>query len=83
MVPEQQLSLAIGREGQNVRLAARVSGWKIDIKSKAQLEESGFDFDDYTDEDEEVDAFEEENEMTEDAAVEAEAPEAEETASEE
>lgn len=83
VVPEQQLSLAIGREGQNVRLAARVSGWKIDIKSKAQLEESGFDFDDYTDEDEEVDAFEEENEMTEDAAMEAEAPEAEETASEE
>ncbi len=52
VVPEQQLSLAIGREGQNVRLAARVSGWKIDIKSKAQLEESGFDFDDYEDEDE-------------------------------
>ena len=83
VVPEQQLSLAIGREGQNVRLAARVSGWKIDIKSKAQLEESGFDFDDYTDEDEEPNAFEEENEMTEDAAVEAEVPEAEETASEE
>ena len=39
--------------------------------------------DDYTDEDEEPDAFEEVNEMTEDAAVEAEAPEAEETASEE
>jgi transcription termination/antitermination protein NusA len=51
VVPEQQLSLAIGREGQNVRLAARVSGWKIDIKSKAQLEESGFDFEAYTDED--------------------------------
>lgn len=52
VVPEQQLSLAIGREGQNVRLAARVSGWKIDIKSKSQLEESGFDFDEYEDEDE-------------------------------
>lgn len=52
VVPEQQLSLAIGREGQNVRLAARVSGWKIDIKSKSQLEESGFDFDEYEDQDE-------------------------------
>lgn len=49
VVPEQQLSLAIGREGQNVRLAARVSGWKIDIKSKSQLEDSGFDFDEYED----------------------------------
>ena len=51
VVPEQQLSLAIGREGQNVRLAARVSGWKIDIKSKSQLEEIGFDFDEYEDAD--------------------------------
>lgn len=34
LVPEDQLSLAIGREGQNVRLAAKVTGWKIDIKSK-------------------------------------------------
>ena len=51
VVPEQQLSLAIGREGQNVRLAARVSGWKIDIKSKSQLEDSGFDFDEYEDKD--------------------------------
>ncbi len=49
VVPEQQLSLAIGREGQNVRLAARVSGWKIDIKSRQQLEESGFKFDEYED----------------------------------
>ena len=52
VVPEQQLSLAIGREGQNVRLAARVSGWKIDIKSKSQLEDGGFDFDEYEDQDE-------------------------------
>lgn len=51
VVPEQQLSLAIGREGQNVRLAARVSGWKIDIKSKSQLEDSDFDFDEYEDQD--------------------------------
>lgn len=56
LVPESQLSLAIGREGQNVRLAARVSRWKIDIKSKTQLEESGFNFDEYEDVTEESDA---------------------------
>ncbi|HOB91825.1 MAG TPA: transcription termination factor NusA [Bacillota bacterium] len=36
IVPNSQLSLAIGREGQNARLAARITGWKIDIKSEAQ-----------------------------------------------
>ena len=36
LVPDDQLSLAIGREGQNVRLAAKVTGWKIDIKGKAE-----------------------------------------------
>ena len=36
IVPDQQLSLAIGREGQNARLAAKLTSWKIDIKSKAQ-----------------------------------------------
>ncbi|MBQ9477942.1 MAG: transcription termination/antitermination protein NusA [Selenomonadaceae bacterium] len=36
VVPDQQLSLAIGREGQNARLAAKLTGWKIDIKSKSQ-----------------------------------------------
>lgn len=40
VVPDYQLSLAIGKEGQNVRLAARVSGWKIDIKSHTQYEEA-------------------------------------------
>ncbi len=39
IVPDQQLSLAIGREGQNVRLAARLTGWKIDIKSESQFRE--------------------------------------------
>ena len=38
IVPDYQLSLAIGKEGQNVRLAAKVSGWKIDIKSHSQYE---------------------------------------------
>ncbi|MCQ2547859.1 MAG: transcription termination factor NusA [Clostridia bacterium] len=37
VVPDYQLSLAIGKEGQNVRLAAKVSGWKIDIKSHSQF----------------------------------------------
>ncbi|MBC7348025.1 MAG: transcription termination/antitermination protein NusA [Clostridia bacterium] len=36
IVPDYQLSLAIGREGQNARLAARLTGWKIDIKSESQ-----------------------------------------------
>jgi N utilization substance protein A len=35
-VPDYQLSLAIGREGQNARLAARMTGWRIDIRSDAQ-----------------------------------------------
>lgn len=39
VVPDYQLSLAIGKEGQNVRLAAKLSGWKIDIKSHTQYEE--------------------------------------------
>lgn len=38
MVPEHQLSLAIGKEGQNARLAARLTGWKIDIRSDSQAE---------------------------------------------
>ncbi|NJO19838.1 MAG: transcription termination factor NusA [Spirulinaceae cyanobacterium RM2_2_10] len=38
LVPEDQLSLAIGREGQNVRLAARLTGWKIDIKDSAKYD---------------------------------------------
>ena len=39
IVPDDQLSLAIGREGQNVRLAHRLCGWKIDIKSESQARE--------------------------------------------
>lgn len=50
VVPDYQLSLAIGKEGQNARLAARLTGFKIDIKSESQARESG-DFYDY-DEDE-------------------------------
>ncbi|MBC8388487.1 MAG: transcription termination/antitermination protein NusA [Actinobacteria bacterium] len=39
VVPDEKLSLAIGRDGQNARLAAKLTGWKIDIKSKKQFEE--------------------------------------------
>ena len=45
IVPDYQLSLAIGKEGQNARLAARLTGYKIDIKSETQARESG-DLDD-------------------------------------
>ncbi len=38
VVPDNQLSLAIGKEGQNARLAAKLTGWKIDIKSQSQAE---------------------------------------------
>ena len=41
IVPDQQLSLAIGKEGQNARLAARLTGFKIDIKSETQAKEQG------------------------------------------
>ncbi|SKC74109.1 transcription termination factor NusA [Maledivibacter halophilus] len=40
VVPDYQLSLAIGKEGQNARLAAKLTGWKIDIKSESQYEGS-------------------------------------------
>ena len=39
IVPDCQLSLAIGKEGQNARLAARLTGWRVDIKSETQLAE--------------------------------------------
>ncbi len=42
VVPDDQLSLAIGRDGQNVRLAHKLTGWKIDIKSESQAEKMEF-----------------------------------------
>lgn len=42
VVPDMQLSLAIGKEGQNVRLAAKLTGWKIDIKSESQARATSF-----------------------------------------
>ena len=59
IVPDYQLSLAIGKEGQNARLAARLTGFKIDIKSETQARESG-DFDFY-EEDYEEESYEEES----------------------
>ena len=44
IVPDYQLSLAIGKEGQNARLAAKLTGWKIDIKSETQAQEAGIDY---------------------------------------
>jgi transcription termination/antitermination protein NusA len=59
IVPDYQLSLAIGKRGQNARLAAKLTGWKIDIKSETEARESGifprgesllsFDEEDYAD----------------------------------
>ena len=52
IVPDYQLSLAIGKEGQNARLAARLTGFKIDIKSETQAREAG-DFEYYQESDDE------------------------------
>ena len=51
IVPDYQLSLAIGKAGQNARLAAKLTNWKIDIKSESQAAEDGFE--DFYDDDEE------------------------------
>ncbi len=60
VVPDYQLSLAIGKEGQNARLAARLTGYKIDIKSETQAKDApGFRYEDYIDLDEEYDEYEE------------------------
>ena len=69
IVPDYQLSLAIGKEGQNVRLAARLCGWKIDIKSHTQF----FDGPEYMEEievyeDEDFEEYEDDIQYTEDAA---------------
>ncbi len=54
IVPNNQLSLAIGKEGQNARLAAKLTGWKIDIKSYSQMEDA---FDDFGETEDEYDDF--------------------------
>ena len=70
VVPDEKLSLAIGKEGQNARLAARLTNYKIDIKSESQAAEEDEYYDEYYDEDEE---YEEDAALTEEevnAAVE-------------
>ena len=69
IVPDFQLSLAIGKEGQNARLAARLTGFKIDIKSETQAREAG-DFQYYENEEGE-EAAEETQELTPDYSEEA------------
>ena len=60
IVPDYQLSLAIGKEGQNARLAAKLTGFKIDIKSETQAQEAGI-FEEYfgDDDEEEYEEYEE------------------------
>lgn len=74
IVPDYQLSLAIGKEGQNARLAARLTGYKIDIKSETQAIESGELPEDYMEQmemmDEEGYVGEYEQDFEEDAAYE-------------
>ena len=45
VVPDDKLSLAIGKDGQNARLAVRLTGWKIDVKSKTAAEKLGIGVD--------------------------------------
>ncbi|MBR5579618.1 MAG: transcription termination/antitermination protein NusA [Lachnospiraceae bacterium] len=71
VVPDYQLSLAIGKSGQNARLAARLTGYKIDIKSETQAKDTpGFRYEDYMDEyeedyEEDYEEFYAEEEVTE------------------
>ena len=78
VVPDYQLSLAIGKEGQNARLAARLTGVKIDIKSETQARESG-DFYDYDEDDDEY-YEDDEYEESEESATEEISQDSEETA---
>ena len=75
VVPDYQLSLAIGREGQNARLAARLTGYKIDIKSETQAKDApGFRYEDYLDDEyDEDEEYADEEAYDEDAAEDAEA----------
>ena len=78
VVPDYQLSLAIGKEGQNARLAARLTGFKVDIKSETQARESG-DFYDYDEDDDEY-YEDDEYEESEESATEEISQDSEETA---
>lgn len=62
IVPDYQLSLAIGKEGQNARLAARLTGYKIDIKNETQAIEAGELPEDYANMSTEMDEYDESEE---------------------
>jgi len=84
VVPDHQLSLAIGKEGQNARLSAKLTGWRIDIKSETQARETNFLAEDpVTEEAAEETTAEETAAETADEAVEEEAAEEDVTATEE
>ncbi len=59
IVPDYQLSLAIGKRGQNARLAAKLTGWKIDIKSESEAREQGMLSDSSPDTEDETELFDE------------------------
>ena len=60
-MPDYQLSLAIGKEGQNARLAAKLTGYKIDIKSETQAKDTpGFRYEDYVDDEYDEEEYDEE-----------------------
>ena len=78
VVPDEKLSLAIGKEGQNARLAARLTGYKIDIKSESQAAQEEEYYDEYYE-----DEYEEEDETISDDDITAAVDELAEDASEE
>lgn len=82
VVPDHQLSLAIGKEGQNARLSAKLTGWRIDIKSETQARETNFLAEDPVTEEaaEETTAEETVDEAVEEAAAEEDVTATEETA---
>ncbi len=76
VVPDFQLSLAIGKEGQNARLAAKLTGWKVDIKKESEIEEVPENIEEIEKDASELakslDQFDEENSRTEDITDEKE-----------
>ena len=78
VVPDYQLSLAIGKEGQNARLAARLTGYKIDIKSETQAKDApGFRYEDYMDDYDDYEEYDGEEAYEEEAYEEGYGEEAE------
>jgi N utilization substance protein A len=70
IVPERQLSLAIGKEGQNARLAAKLTGWRIDIRSDAGVATAAAEHGEHA---EHVEHGDEEHEPVAEAPADAEA----------